>query len=176
MTMPTELRSMLDTARISAQVECVGMPSVELIGATSAETGFVMIPASLRQGTFVGPFELDTAAALDQLPTTAIFMAGTTIDLTAGPETEQSVRLRAAEELVQIAENRLRTLERQRERLEAEIDLRMGGNGWEADDVAAAEQRLQVVDRRILKTRAKLDVARNDVVELLNPSNHYSGG
>ncbi len=170
-----ELRSMLDTARISAQVECVGMPSVELIGATSAETGFVMIPASLRQGTFVGPFELDTAAALDQLPTTAIFMAGTTIDLTAGPETEQSVRLRAAEELVQIAENRLRTLERQRERLEAEIDLRMGGNGWEAEDVAAAEQRLQVVDRRILKTRAKLDVAKNDVVELLNPGNHSSG-
>ncbi len=167
-----DLIAMLETARIPARVECVSTPSVESISRISAQAGFVMIPAALRQGSFVGPYELDTAVLLDALPTTAAFMAGAAVDLAAGPETEHSIRLRAAEELVRIAENRLHTLERQRERLEAEIELRIDDNGWGADDVSAAQQRLRTVERRILTTQAKLQSARTDVAALLERGNH----
>ena len=170
-----EVRRMLDSARISASVVCVEAQTIDEIAETSSDAGFAMIPASLHQGRFAGPFDLDTAQLVELLPTTAVFLAGTSIDLTAGPETEQSIKLRAAEELVQVAENRLRALQRQRERLEAEIDLRIDSSGWEADDISAAEQRLRTNERRILKTRAKLEVARGDVDDLLKPGNGNSG-
>ena len=164
-----DLRTMLDAARISAEVVCLDTLTIGEIGRVSGQAGFVMIPAALRQGVFVGPFEMDTSVLLNALPTTAVFIAGTTVDLTAGPETEESIKLRAAEELVQVAENRLRTLQRQWERLEAEVELRIDSTGWEADDVAAAEQRLRTVGRRVLKTQAKLESARAEVKELLSP-------
>ena len=164
-----DLRTMLDAARISAEVVCFENLTIGEIGRVSGGAGFVMIPAALRQGVFIGPFEMDTSVLLNALPTTAVFIAGTTVDLTAGPETEESIKLRAAEELVQVAENRLRTLQRQWERLEAEVELRIDSTGWEADDVAAAEQRLRTVGRRVLKTQAKLESARAEVEELLSP-------
>ncbi|MCP3997787.1 MAG: amino acid permease [bacterium] len=164
-----ELRAMLDAARISAEVVCLETLTAGEIGRVSGQASFVMIPAMLHQGVFVGPFGLDTSQLLNALPTTAVFIAGTTVDLTAGPETEQSIKLRAAEELVQVAENRLRTLQRQWERLEVEVELRIDDTGWEADDVAAAEQRLRTVGRRVLKTQAKLEAAQAEVDELLSP-------
>jgi amino acid transporter len=166
------LGAVLDEARIDAKVECLATPSVGQIAKTSSKASFVMLPAGLRQGEFVGPFDHPTALLLDMLPTAAVLMAGSSVDLTAGPETEQSIQLRAAEELVQVAENRLRTLQRQRERLEAEMELRSGGSDWGADDIAAAEQRLRRVERRILTTQAKLDSARADVEALLATDNH----
>ncbi|MDJ0663334.1 MAG: amino acid permease [Acidimicrobiia bacterium] len=166
------LGSMLDAARISAEVVCLANPTIGEVATTSALASFVMVPSALRQGRFVGPFEMDTSVLLNSLPTTAVFIAGTAVDLTAGPETEESIKLRAAEEIVQVAENRLRTLQRQWERLEAEVELRIDGSGWEADDVSAAEQRLRTVGRRILKTQAKLDSARAEVETLLNSNNH----
>ena len=165
------LRSMLDAARISAEIVCLTNPTIGEVATTSGLSSFVMVPCVLHQGSFVGPFGLDTAVLLNSLPTTAVFIAGSTVDLTAGPETEQSIKLRAAEELVQVAENRLRTLQRQWERLEAEVELRIDGSGWEADDISAAEQRLRTVGRRILKTQAKLDSAKADVETILNADN-----
>ena len=160
------LRSVLDEARISADVLCIVDPSVEEIARTSAGAGFVFLPGVLRPAGFFGPYDLPTADALGRLPACAVFLAGAPLDLAAGPETELSVKLRAAEELVQTAENRLRTLERQQERLEAEIEIRTGEE-WAADDIDAAEQRLRTLERRILSTRAKRDSAQADVANLL---------
>jgi hypothetical protein len=165
------LRTILDAARISAEVVCISNPTIGDVATTSAAASFVMVPCVLHRGSFVGPFGLDTSVLLNSLPTTAVFIAGSTVDLTAGPETEESIKLRAAEELVQVAENRLRTLQRQAERLEAEVELRVEGTGWKDDDVSAAEQRLRTVGRRILKTQAKLDSARAEVETLLNADN-----
>ncbi|MDJ0924402.1 MAG: amino acid permease [Acidimicrobiia bacterium] len=162
------IRSLLDESRIDADVECFATPSLGQIARTSGKSSFVMLPSALRQGAFFGPFERSTPLLLTMLPTSAVFMAGSAIDLTAGPETEQSIQLRAAEELVHVAANRLRTLEKQQERLEAEIEIRTGGDDWAADDVAAAQQRLRTVERRILTTRAKLDSAKADVAALLD--------
>jgi hypothetical protein len=165
------LQTMLDEARISAEIVCLTNPTIGDVATTSELASFVMVPCVLHQGSFVGPFGLDTSVLLNSLPTTAAFIAGSAVDLTAGPETEESIKLRAAEELVQVAENRLRTLQRQWERLEAEVELRIDGSGWEADDISAAEQRLRTVGRRILKTQAKLDSARADVEMILNSDN-----
>lgn len=162
------LRSMLDAARISAEVVCLSNPTIGGVASASGLASFVMIPCVLHQGRFIGPFGLDTSVLLNSLPTTAVFIAGSTFDLTAGPETEQTIQLRSAEELVRVAENRLRALHRQRERLEAEVELRIDGSGWAADDISAAEQRLRTVDRRILKTRAKLDIAMADLEKILS--------
>jgi hypothetical protein len=167
-----QLRTFLSEARIDAKVECLATPSVGQIAKTSSKAGFVMLPAELRQGEFSGPFDHPTALLLGMLPTTAVFIAGTSVDLAAGPETEQGIQLRAAEELVRVAENRLRALHRQRERLEAEMELRTGGNDWDEDDIVAAEQRLRTVERRILKTQAKLDSAKADVAALLDTDGH----
>ncbi|MDJ0498272.1 MAG: amino acid permease [Acidimicrobiia bacterium] len=167
-----QLRAVLGEARIDARIECFATPSVGQIAKTSSKAAFVMLPAALRQGEFAGPFDHPTALLLGMLPTTAVFMAGSSVDLAAGPETEQSIQLRAAEELVQVAENRLRALQRQQERLEAEMELRSGGSDWEADDIAAAEQRLRRAERRILSTQAKLDSAKADVAALLGGDNN----
>ena len=59
-------------------------------------------------------------------------------------------------------------------RLEAEIELRTGSTEWESDDVAAAEQRLRTVERRILSTQAKRDSAKADVADLLDTDNNAS--
>ena len=126
----------------------------------------MFLPGVLRPAGFFGPYDLPTAEILGGLPACAVFLAGAPLDLAAGPETELSVKLRAAEELVQAAETRLRTLERQQERLEAEIEIRTGEE-WAADDIAAARHRLRSVERRILTTRAKRDSGRGEVADLL---------
>jgi hypothetical protein len=172
--MESALRTMLDEARISAEVLCIEPPSADQIAVTSAGAAFVMLPARLHRGEFLGPLDLNTGAVMQGLPTTAVFLAGAPFDLTAGPETERHVRLRAAEELVQVAANRLRVLERQRERREAEIELRAEGPDWSEDDLAAAEQRLRTVERRILKAQAKLESAREEVAALLDGSSKSS--
>jgi hypothetical protein len=41
--------------------------------------------------------------------------------------------------------------------------------------VSAAEQRLSTVERRILKTKVKLQTARAEIAELLKPGNHRAG-
>jgi flagellar biosynthesis chaperone FliJ len=94
--------------------------------------------------------------------------------LVAGPETEEHAKLRATEERVQVASQRLRTLEHQRPRLEAELEARRKTADATSEDIAAAEQRLTTLDRRILKTRAKLDSARLELDDLLTSGNGAS--
>ena len=109
-----------------------------------------------------------TSDVVEALPTAAVFVSGAPLDLAAGPETERHVRLRAAEELVGVVELRLRTLNKQRDRLAAEMELRSGDPTWSGEDVDAAARRLAMVERRILKAQARLTAAQADADALLN--------
>jgi hypothetical protein len=162
------LRAILKGARIAAKAECIGTPDVAGIAATSAGSAFVFVPAGLHRGEFVGPYGLATDAVLAKLPSSAAILAGAPFDLVAGPETERHERLRAAEEIVQVAEHRLRTLQSQRGRLEAEVELRRATPETSDDDLAAAERRFETLERRILKAQVKVESARSDLDALLN--------
>jgi amino acid transporter len=166
----SSLAAMLDDARIEGEVHCVVNPGVDAIATTSGDAAFVFVPAALRRGEFHGPFGLPTAEVLDRLPSCAAILAGGPIDLVAGPETERHLRIRAAEEHIEVAEHRLRVLERQRPRLEAELRARRETGGVASDDLAAAEQRLHTLERRILTARVKLDVATAELNDLLSGS------
>jgi amino acid transporter len=168
------LRTTLSEARIPADVECAVRPEPIEIAEISAGAAFVFVPSELRRTDFIGPFELATADVLKRLPMSAAVIAGAPFDLVAGPETEEHAKLRATEERVQVASQRLRTLEHQRPRLEAELEARRKTADATSEDIAAAEQRLTTLDRRILKTRAKLDSARLELDDLLTSGNGAS--
>ncbi|MDJ0961949.1 MAG: amino acid permease [Acidimicrobiia bacterium] len=161
------LESMLDDVRIPADVHCVVTPNVDAIASTSGDAAFVFVPMALRRTEFKGPYDLRTADVLDRLPSCAGVLAGAPIDLVADPETELSVQIRTAEEQLQVVEQRLRTLERQRPRLVAEVDGRRNAAEPSENAVAEAEQRLHTLERRITVTRVKLETARAELDQLI---------
>ncbi len=166
-----ELRTTISDARIPADVQCIVTPQAVEIAQISAGAAFVFVPTELRRADFVGPFGLKTADVLARLPMSAAVIAGAPFDLVAGPETKEHAKLRAVEERIQVAAQRLRTLEHQRPRLESELEARRKSPDAAAEDIDAAELRLQTLDRRILSTRAKLDAARLEMDALLTSRN-----
>ena len=161
------LGSMLDAARIPGDVHCVVAPDVDAMATTSGDAAFVFVPTALRRGDFVGPYDLATAGVLDRLPSCAAMLAGAPIDLIAGPETRRAEHLRLAEERVEVAEQRYRTLDRQLPRLESELRDRRESSPDNPDEIASAEQRLRTLERRIITAQVKLDAAREELAGLM---------
>jgi amino acid transporter/chaperonin cofactor prefoldin len=164
-----EVRARLDEARIPASVVIVPDPDPERVVAASAGSGIVLFPMQLRENRLhedVAGAEL--AGLLDRLPLAAGVMAGGPIDLTAGPESGPHSELLAAEQRADDAAERLRRLERQDDRLDAELSrLRAAAAQWPQyqSDIAAAEKRRAALARRIVKARARLETARAEVAQ-----------
>ena len=164
-----EVRTRLDEARIPASVVVVPDPDPGRLVDASAGSGLVLFPMHLTENRLhedIAGAEL--AGLLDRLPLVAGVMAGGTVDLTAGPESGPHAELVAAEERADAAAERLRTLERQQDRLESELArLRVAAAEWPQyqSDIAAAEKRGAVLARRIAKARARLESARAEAVQ-----------
>ncbi len=164
----TTLEAMAYRARIAADVECFVHPDEDTVVATSADAAFVFLPARLRRREMVGPFEIDMADVLPRLPTSAAVLAGETFDLASPPESAAHQALAAAEERLDSAEQRVRTLEAQLSGLEDTLEERRARvssplYAVTAEDVHAAEMRVENATRRLAKARVNLDSARDEL-------------
>ncbi|MCP3974172.1 MAG: amino acid permease [bacterium] len=160
-------------ARIPVEVECFINPGIEEIVSVSGDASFVFLPAKLKRSEIVGPYDVAVADLMSRLPTSAAVLAGESFDLAASPESEEHQQLLAAEERYDAAEQRVKTLAGQIGQLEAALEearARVSNPSYSVtpDDVAAAQQRLDNVNRRLVKARVSLDTARLEVDQLTN--------
>lgn len=169
-----ELNEMLDEARIPAAVHLIA-PNVDAAAAACGDATLVMVPARLRRDEILDPLNEDLYALFDRLPVAAAVVAGSPVDLVAGPESGEHSQIPDAEERVEAAESRLKRLETQFAKIDGELaDLRVKAerNGSEEDEAKldAAEARHTTLTRRLLKARALTDRACAELAELLESS------
>jgi outer membrane protein TolC len=97
-------------------------------------------------------------------------LAGEAFDLATSPESQEHQSLLAAEERVDSAKQRVRTLEVQRKKLQRAVEYARRaadqGDGVTHDDLAAAELRLDNVTRRLAKAEANLESAEAELSAL----------
>ena len=158
-------------ARIDVDVECIVTPDAATIQAVSAGSTFVFLPGRLRRSEFLGPFDAVLDGLIQQLPPSAVVLAGETFDLSPAPESAEHQELMAAEERVDAARHRVSTLKGQVAMLEAEFEetkARATNPVYDVDreDVAAAELRLTTAARRLVKAQATRDGAVADLRRL----------
>ncbi len=165
-----ELKAMLEEARIRAEVECTVDVTPRSIIEKSGESAFVFLPMRLHRSTVLGPFDLDLNLLLPRLPVCAAVLSGQPVDLAAGPETGSHSQLVDAEERVDTARRRARTLAKQLEAVTDEVaslrEQENGATGETAEQLADAEERLAVVERRVLKAQVRLDEAERELADL----------
>ncbi len=165
------LKAMLEEARIRAEVDCPVDITPRGIIDKSAESAFVFLPMRLHRSTVLGPFDHDLNLLLPHLPSSAAVLSGTPIDLVAGPESGDHAQLVEAEERVDAARRRTRTLEKQLAAIGDEVVVAQrqvdNGAGEAAERLADAEERLAEVERRVLKARARLATAEQELAELV---------
>ncbi len=166
----TELEAMLDNVRIPAGVLVVdGQSDVrQAVG----DGDLVLVPMRLRSDGMLDPDGDDLMRTMAALPLAAAIAAGAPVDLTAGPETEATAALRAAEERSDAAQRRLRRLEAELQRADGVVArLRTGAaldpSAEIEEKLEAAEVRLATVQRRTLKARAVAEIAAEELTELI---------
>ena len=157
--------------RIPVHVMCLPEPDADAVAHLSRDATFVFLPSRLRRIEVVGPFDLSTANLITRLPTSASILAGEKFVLVTSPENEMHQALLLAEERLDSAEQRHRSLANQLSKLQAALDDLVAGANDTAhpateDDVAAAELRVQNVSRRLAKARANVDTARVELDRL----------
>lgn len=154
--------------RIPVEVVCHADPNEDLIASASADASFVFLPVRLRRTEIVGPYDVDTGSLVHRLPTSATMLAGEIFDLATSPESEEHHTLLAAEERLDSAAQRVRTLEAQHKKLQraAEEAARWADELDDSDardDLAAAQLRLENVTRRLAKAQVNLETAEEEL-------------
>ncbi len=164
---------MLDEVRIPANVEFLSERSVDHLVAASASSSLVMIPmvlkgVNLREG-MTGE---DLEAVAGRLPLVAAVMAGSPVDLAAGPESGPHADLLRAEERLEMVSDRLRVLERQS--AEADSDLERLVEAFAGDpslkgEVDVARVRVDDLRRRVLHAVGRVEVATAELEAVRTP-------
>ncbi len=165
-----ELKEMLDDVRIPAEVEVVpARPHDELL-ANLAGASIVFVPMRVRTDEILDPESHDLLDTMGRLPLAAAVAAAAPVDLAAGPETETATAIAAAEERLDTAEARKRRLESELQRADNLVARLRAQAAIQASDeveaeLEAAEVRLATVQRRTLKARAVVELAREELAE-----------
>ncbi len=165
------LASILENARIAAEPVAIPAAYPTAVAGESATAALVLLPARMRRGDAMTLFDQPLEALMVRLPLSAAIFAGAPIDLSAGPDTGQHTLLAELEERHETAEHRLRTLQNQFDRAEAELALLLRqaheNGGVDQSELDEAEDHLARLERRKLKARAAVELARQDVDNLL---------
>jgi amino acid transporter len=157
--------------RIPVDVKCLVEADLDAIVDESHDATFVFLPARLRRTQIVGPFELLTDTLIKRLPTSAAILAGGRFDLATSPVSEEHQALLMAEERLDSARQRVRSLEGQLTKLRVAREEAVARSNEPTptstdDDIAAAELRIENVTRRLVKAQANLDSAMEEVDRL----------
>ena len=157
----TALEEMLDDARIDAEVFIMETPTEDDLVSAAAESTMLLLPMRIREGTIVDPFGGQMTSLVVRLPMTAGIMAGAPISLETGPDTGMATRLAEAELDADHATARLRALEQQLKRAEADVaeiqDRPVTNNDTVLEELDEAERKLERVHRRTLSARVRVD-------------------
>jgi len=165
------LESMLEGARIDADVVTIDQATSEDVVRVCADATLVLMPMRLRRGELLDPFGGDMVALASLLPMTAAIHAGAPIVLDTDPASGLAESLATAERSVDEARERLRNLENQLDEANAVVaTLRDGADpdpARQAEAIAEAQDRLERVHRRTLSARARVERTDADVQALL---------
>ncbi len=167
----SQLAAMLNEARIAAEPVAVIDGDHDAVVATSADASLVFVPLRIRRDEILDAEGNDLDALLQQLPLAAGFLAGATVDLTAGPESGLYLTRAQAEARVEEAEARVKTLEHQLAAVDEEIAAHSAGSppgDPDADErLATLERRRETVRRRTLKAEARAESALAELEALV---------
>jgi hypothetical protein len=167
------LATMLDDARIDAEVRLLAAPNREAIIAATHDSTIVFAPMHLRRGTIVDPFDGDMIGLAGRLPMTAAFHAGSPIVLDTDPASGIAEEIAVAEQAASDAAERLTKLEQQLADAHAELEA-MDVSTATPQDVANAEETLDRIHRRVVSARARSERTRFEADQLL--SGNGAGG
>jgi hypothetical protein len=164
------LETMLDEARIDAEVLTMAEPTADDLVRACADATMLLLPMRVREGKIVDPFDGDMTELVVRLPMTAGILAGAPITLHTGLDTEIAARLGEAEDAADHSSARLRALERQLEDAEAVVaeiqDRPVTNNDSVLEELDEAERKLERVHRRTLSARVRVDAAQADLERL----------
>ena len=163
-----ELTAMLEEARIGAEVVCLIEPDQAAIVNACADAALVLVTLRIRGDETLDARGGDLDLLLRRLPMAAAVLAGESFDLLAGPESGHHESLAEAEEALAEAKARLATLEKRLAEASAVVDAASttGGPGT-ADHVEELDRQREIVLRRTIKARVRVEAAQADVDALL---------
>lgn len=163
----SRVESMLDDARIPADVLCLVNPDHDAIVATCADAALVFMTMRIKKAHALDPTGGDLDTLLRRLPLTAAVLAGETVDLLAGPESGRHQARTEAEEAVDEATARLVALSDRGDQIDEKIKAAAAQlfNDLSSDYVPLAEleKEREALRRRVLKARARVDSAQSEL-------------
>ena len=160
------LEKMLADARIDANVAVIERtPNLDL-AAECADASLVFLPMHIRQGDLLDPYGEGVVGQAARLPMTAAVHAGEPIRLDTDPSSGRAAQIADAERAVDEAAERLGRLEANLQELSDTVEW-MRLDNEPADKIAAAEDDLERVHRRVLSARVRLTQAESDLATLL---------
>jgi hypothetical protein len=168
-----DLRRAVRDFRIPATARAVPTSTPGAMVEASSDASLVLLPIRLRDGDVHDQFGNELAWSLPRLPLTAGFIAGTPVDLAAGPETGEPGRVAAVERAALEARERRLALQKRLHKIEREVaELRLQAEESPGErrigrSLADAEKRLETTRRRIAKARAREEAARAEVDDLI---------
>jgi hypothetical protein len=163
-----ELAAMLEEARIEADVVCLIDPDQAAIVNACADAALVLVTMRIRRDETLDALGGDLDLLLRRLPMTAAVLAGESFDLLAGPESGHHESLAGAEEALEEAKARLATLEKKLAEVSAAVDAAgTTGDSESADHVEELERNREIVLRRTIKARVRVESTQADVDALL---------
>jgi len=171
-TRPKALRTMLEEARIDAQLAIVDRIDAVTVRDACSCASLVFLPMRLREGVPVSAYEASPDELADALPPTAFCLAAQVIELDAPPESGIHQRIADAQDAAEVAAKRAgksETDEVATQQAVAALEARLEqqrAEGAEPDAVEATEKELATAreahataNRRAARDKAKSEGA-----------------
>ena len=163
-----DLTAMLRDARIEADVVCLVDPDQAAIVNACADAALVLVTMRIRRDETLDALGGDLDLLLRRLPMAAAVLAGESFDLLAGPESGHHESLTEAEEALTEAKARLATLEKKLAEVSAALDAAITTGGSDsADGFEDLDRQREIILRRTIKARVRVESAQADVDALL---------
>jgi len=147
---------------------CLVDPDQAAIVNACADAALVLVTMRIRRDETLDALGGDLDLLLRRLPMAAAVLAGESFDLLAGPESGHHESLTEAEEALTEAKARLATLEKKLAEVSAALDAAITTGGSDsADGFEDLDRQREIILRRTIKARVRVESAQADVDALL---------
>jgi len=161
-----DLQNILESYRIQAESSWVEDADASAVVKHSADASLVFLPFGLRKSNIVDPFGGDLDWLLPRLPVTMLCLAAEDLDLDAEPEEGPAAEAAQALHDFQDAEDRQNKIEREEEKVAAEVQV-LGqeleaarASGANKEDLPAKQKAYKEGEESLERTRKKAAKAR----------------
>jgi hypothetical protein len=174
-----DLQNILESYRIQAESSWVEDADASAVVTHSADASLIFLPFGLRKSNIVDPFGGDLDWLLPRLPVTMLCLAAEDLDLDAEPEEGPAAEAAQALHDFQDAEDRQNKIEREKEKVAAEVQV-LGqeleaarASGADKEDLLAkqkayneGEESLERARKKAAKARLKTEQAKEKAEDL----------